>query len=193
MAHPGGLPGQCRGAAAVGLAARRLSRGVLQRHGVSVGVHDQDRGLCPAGRLSGYRAADLFRPLHDLLRDHLRAAGKRHAAHPGLQHRQSGRLHGRRHRYRHADGAQRRGVPRLCPHHLQGAAVDGGGVGVLHDGQAQMHRAGRAVPQHAADGHVRHHRRPVDLGIPADLGLHDEVDDLPGRVRPKTYRSPGSC
>ena len=42
---------------------------------------------------------------------------------------------------------------------------------LLHDGQAQMHRSRRPVPHHAADDALRHHRRAVDLVVPAHLRL----------------------
>ena len=52
LADPGGLSHQCRRAAALGLAARRLSRELVERNGVPVGVHHQGRRLCPPARLS---------------------------------------------------------------------------------------------------------------------------------------------
>jgi multicomponent Na+:H+ antiporter subunit D len=58
-----------------------------------------------------------------VLRNHLRAAGKRCATHPRLFYRQPGRLHGLCGRYWHPDGAKWRSRARLRPHHLQGAAV----------------------------------------------------------------------
>ena len=139
------------GAAAVGLAARRLSRSVVERHGVSVGVHDEGGGLRADARLSGHRAADLGRPLHGVLRHRLRAARERHAAHPGVLDRQPGRLHGGGHRHRHRDGAERRRCARLHAHHLQGTAADVGRLGAVHDEPAQMLRTRRPVPQHAGD------------------------------------------
>ena len=96
-------------------------------------------------------------------------------------HRQPGRLHGDRHRHRHRDGAQRRRRPRLRAYHLQGAAADVGGLRTLHDRQAQMHRSRRTVPHHAADHDLRHRRGAVDLFVPADVRLRDEIDDLRGR------------
>ena len=49
---------------------------------------------------------------------------------------------------------------------------------VLHDDRpAQVLRARRAVPHHAADDGLRHDRRAGDLGVPADLRLHLQVDD----------------
>ena len=85
------------------------------------------------------------------------------------------------HRHRHRDGAQRRRRPRLRPYHLQGTAADVGGLGSLHDRQAQMHRSRRTVPHHAADHDLRHHRRAVDLFVPAHVRLRVEIDDLRGR------------
>ena len=52
LADPGRLSRQCRRAAALGLAARCLPRGLVERHGVPVGLHDQDGGLRAAARLS---------------------------------------------------------------------------------------------------------------------------------------------
>ena len=52
LADPGRLSRQRRRAAALGLAARRLSRELVERHGVPVGLHHQDGGLCPSARLS---------------------------------------------------------------------------------------------------------------------------------------------
>ena len=52
LADPGRLSHQRRCAAALGLAARRLSRELVERNGVPVGVHHQGRGLCPPARLS---------------------------------------------------------------------------------------------------------------------------------------------
>ena len=91
LADPRRLPGQCRRAALLGMAARCLSRKLVERHGVPVGLHHQDGGLCAAARLSRHRAPDLCRPVHGVLRDRLRDPRERHAAHPGLQHRQPGR------------------------------------------------------------------------------------------------------
>ena len=54
---------------------------------------------------------------------------------------------------------------------------------LLHDGPAQVLGTGRPVPQHAADDGLRHHRRAVDLVVPADLGLRLEVDGFAGRQR----------
>ena len=193
LADPRRLSGQCRRAAALGLAARCLSRELVERHGVPVGLHHQDRGLRAAARLPRHRAADLCRPVHGVLRDRLRDPRERHAAHPRLQHRQPGRLHGGRHRHRHRDGAQRRRRARLRPHHLQGAAADVGGLGALHDRQAQMHRSRRPVPHHAAHDHLRHRRRAVDLGVSADVGLRLQVDDLGRPPACSTSNSSGTC
>ena len=188
LADPGRLPDQRRRAALLGLAARRLSGNLVERHGLPVGLHDQGRGARADPRLSGHGTAGLGRPLHDLLRDHLCAAGKRYAAHPGLFDRQPGRIHGlrRRPRRQRRSGiqparAERRRVPRLHPHHLQSAAADVGRLGPLHDGQAEMHRSGRPVPHHAAHDDLRHHRRPVDFQLPLHFRLHLEVDDFLGR------------
>ena len=150
LADPRRFPGQCRRAAFLVMAARCLCRELVERHGLPVGLHHQDGGLRPAARLPRDRAPDLSRPVHGVLRHRLRDPGERHAAHPGLQHRQPGRLHGDGRRHRHGNGAQRRRRARLRPHHLQGAAADVGGLGALHDGQAQVHRPRRPVPHHAA-------------------------------------------
>ena len=120
------LPGQCRRPAALGLAARRLSGKLLQRHRVPLRLHHQGGGLCAAARVSRRRDPHLRRPVDGLLRHHLRHPRKRHPPHPVLFAGQPGRLHGDRHRHRHADGAQRRRRACLHPHHLQGAAADVG-------------------------------------------------------------------
>ena len=52
LADPGGVSRQRRRAAALGLAARRLSGELLERHGVPVGLHHQGRRLRPDARLS---------------------------------------------------------------------------------------------------------------------------------------------
>ena len=57
------------------------------------------------------------------------------------------------------------------------------GVVVYRTGKSQVHRSRRAVPHHAADHDLRHHRRAVDLQFSADLGLHHQVHDLAGRRR----------
>jgi multicomponent Na+:H+ antiporter subunit D len=54
---------------------------------------------------------------------------------------------------------------------------------VLADRPAQVQRAGRAVPQHAADHDLRHHRRAGDLVVPADLRFRLQVDGHAGRHR----------
>ena len=130
-ADPGRLPDQRRRLADLGLASRRLPRGLVERHGVPLRLHHQGRRLRPAPRLPRRRDPRSRRPGHDLLRDHLRAARKRHAPDPRLQHRQPGRVHGHRHRHRHRDGAERRRRACLRPHHLQGAAADVGGLGAV--------------------------------------------------------------
>ena len=40
---------------------------------------------------------------------------------------------------------------------------------------------------------LRHDRRARDLGVPADLGLHLQVDDLAGRGRRRTCSRSGCC
>ena len=84
LADPGRLSRQRRRAAALGLAAGRLSRKLVERHGVPVGLHHQGRRLCSAARLSRHRTADLCRAVHGVLRDRLRDPRKRHAPHPRL-------------------------------------------------------------------------------------------------------------
>ena len=160
LADPRRFPGQCRRAAFLVMAARCLCRELVERHGLPVGLHHQDGGLRSSARVPRDRAPDLSRPVHGVLRHRLRDPGERHAAHPGLQHRQPGRLHGDGGRHRHGNGAQRRRRARLRPHHLQGAAADVGGLGALHDGQAQVHRPRRPVPDHA------HHRRSAASSAP---------------------------
>jgi hypothetical protein len=51
LADPDRLPRQRRRAAAVGLAARCLPRGLVERHGVPLGLHHQDGGLRADPRL----------------------------------------------------------------------------------------------------------------------------------------------
>ena len=51
LAHSGGLSHQRRCAAALGLAARRLSRELVERNGLPVGVHHEGRRLCPPAQL----------------------------------------------------------------------------------------------------------------------------------------------
>ena len=141
----------------------------------------------------GTELLDLCRAVHGVLRDRLRASRKRYAPHPRLQHRQPGRVHGDGHRHRHRNGAQRRRRPRLHPHHLQGAAADVGGLGSLHDRQAQMHGSRRTVPHHADHDRLRHHRRAFDLLFPADLGLRVEIDDLGSRGHAAPRMWSGIC
>ena len=186
----GRLPDQCRRAASLRLAAGCLPRGVVHGHGLSLRLHHQDRRLCAYPRLPRLRYSDLDRRLHDLLRHRLCAARERHAAHPGLLDRQPGRLHGHRHRHRRLQqsgiqcpGIERRGLPRLHAHYLQGTAPDVGGLGAADDGQAQVHRSWRPVSVHAADHGLRHYRRARNLVLPIHLGLRLEIHDLRQRRR----------
>jgi multicomponent Na+:H+ antiporter subunit D len=54
---------------------------------------------------------------------------------------------------------------------------------VLPTGKRKCSELGGLFQQHAADRRLRHHRRAGDLVLPADLGLHLQVDDLAGRRR----------
>ena len=49
---------------------------------------------------------------------------------------------------------------------------------LLMTGRAQMQRARRPLPHHAGHHGLRHHRRAVDLGVPAHLGIRRQIDDL---------------
>ncbi len=54
---------------------------------------------------------------------------------------------------------------------------------LLMTGRAEMQRAGRPVPHHAVDDDLRHHRRHVDLGVPAHLRIRRKINDFRQRRR----------
>ena len=95
LAHARRGAGQRRRPAALRLARGRLSRGVVERHGVPLRVHHEGGGVRAHPGLPGDRGARVARALHDLLRHHLRPPRERHAPDPRLQHREPGGVHGR--------------------------------------------------------------------------------------------------
>jgi hypothetical protein len=104
-------------------------------HRVLIGVYDEGCRLRLNSRVSRHRSVNRSGRVYDLLRDHFRTARERHASYFGLQHRESGRVHGDRDWHRDRDGAQRCGGSCIRPHHLQGLAVDVRGRGVIRNRQ----------------------------------------------------------
>ena len=164
------------------------------RHGVPVGLHDQDRGLRAAARLPRRRAADLGRPVHGVLRHRLRASSKTTCAASSPTRSSTRSASWSRASASAREMALNGAAAHAFTHIIYKALLlmSAGSV-LLHDRQAQMHRPRRPVPHHAADDALRHHRRAVDLGIPAHLRLHLQVDDRRGRRPSSICRSSGSC
>ncbi len=137
----------------------------------------------------GNRIAGLDGRRHGPLRRGLRDAAERRPPPAGLPHRQPGGLHGLRRRARDGTGAERLGRPRLRPHPLQGAPLHGRRGGPARHRQASPVGHGRPAPDHAPDLRPLHGRGAVDLGLAADLRLHQQVDHHRRRRAPSTGRS----
>jgi multicomponent Na+:H+ antiporter subunit D len=151
-----------------------------ERHRVPVRVHHQDRGVRAAG-CSRHRGPDLDRPVHGLLRNHLRAARKRHAPHPGVLDRQPGRLHGLRvgiGTEMALNGAAAHAFAHII---YKALLLMSAGSVLLMTGKRKCTDLGGLFQSMPRDGHARHHRRARDLRLSVHVRLRDQVTGDPGR------------